>query len=105
MNENFPTISFDEKYEEEARVNVDLRMALDHLKSAGEAHKINDIEKAIELYKNSIAYCPTADAHRLAGIRGLEGVDTLPALVADGENLIRSIAAGKFSTHACRSAK
>lgn len=67
MNEDFPTISFDEKYEKEARLNVDLRMALDHLKSASDAHKNENIEKAIELYQNSIAYCPTADAHTYLG--------------------------------------
>jgi Tfp pilus assembly protein PilF len=67
LNEEFPTISFEDKYEDEARVNVDLRKALDLLKAADEAHKKEDIDKAIELYKNSIAYCPTADAHTYLG--------------------------------------
>ena len=67
MHENFPTISFEEKYEKEARVNVDLRKALDLLKSASEAYKEDDTEKAIELYQQSIAFCPTADAHTYLG--------------------------------------
>ncbi len=67
MNENFPTMSFEEKYEEEARVNVDLRKALELLERASEAHKNDDIDQAIELYRESLAYCPTADAHTYLG--------------------------------------
>lgn len=67
MTENFPTHSFDEKYQEEAKINVDLRRALELLEKAGDAHKRGEIEQAIELYKESIAYCPTADAHTYLG--------------------------------------
>ena len=55
------------KYKEEARVNVDLRKALELLERAGEAHKNDDIDQAIELYRESLAYCPTADAHTYLG--------------------------------------
>ncbi len=67
MKENIPTESFEDKYEEEARVNIDLRKALELMEEAGESHKHGDIEQAIEHYKNSIAYCPTADSHTYLG--------------------------------------
>ena len=67
LKEAFPTESFDEKYEHEARINVDLRRALDLMSDAGESHESGDIEEAIELYKQSIAFCPTADAHTYLG--------------------------------------
>ncbi|HBK78114.1 MAG TPA: hypothetical protein DDZ83_00230 [Nitrospinae bacterium] len=67
MKENFFTESFEDKYEKEARINVDLSRALEFLSEAGECHKNGDIDRAIDLYKNSIAFCPTADAHTYLG--------------------------------------
>lgn len=67
MGERFPTISFEEKYGDEARVNSDLRRALDLLAEAEAAHRGENIDQAIELYKNSLAYHPTADAHTYLG--------------------------------------
>ena len=67
MEENFPTITFEEKYTEEARVNPDLRQALDLLDEAGQAHRENEIESAIEFYRKSLAFHPTADAHTYLG--------------------------------------
>lgn len=59
--------SFDEKYGDEARVNPDLKRALDLLSKGGLAHARGDLEKAIALYRDSIAYHPTADAHTYLG--------------------------------------
>lgn len=67
MREEFPDISFDDKYAEEARLNSDLRHAIRLMEEAGEAHKRRDIVKAIELYRDSIAFYPTADAHTYLG--------------------------------------
>lgn len=67
MDEEFPTISFEEKYEAEARINVDLRKALEYLKDGGEAHREDEIVQAVDLYQQSIAFCPTADAHTYLG--------------------------------------
>ena len=67
MKENFSRESFKDKYEKEARVNIDLRKALDLMEEAEKSHENGDIEQAIELYKESIAYCPTADAHTYLG--------------------------------------
>ncbi|MEK6709964.1 MAG: tetratricopeptide repeat protein [Nitrospinota bacterium] len=66
-DEGFPTINFDEKYGDEARANPELRKALDLLAGAESAHRGGDIGQAIELYKNSIAYHPTSDAHTYLG--------------------------------------
>ncbi len=67
MPEDFPTISFEEKYEEEARLNPDLRRALDLLEKGGLAHQQGQIDQAIQIYKDSLAYHPTADAHTYLG--------------------------------------
>lgn len=67
MQESFPTISFEEKYGEESRVNSELRRALELLAQAESAHRQGKIDRAIELYKDSLAYHPTADAHTYLG--------------------------------------
>lgn len=67
MQEKFPTESFEDRYEDEARINIDLSYALKLMSEASDAHKEGDINKAIELYKESIAFCPTADAHTYLG--------------------------------------
>jgi Tfp pilus assembly protein PilF len=67
LNEDFPTETFDDHYEYEAQINVDLRRALDLLKEAGESHMAENIDRAIELYRESLAFCPTADAHTYLG--------------------------------------
>lgn len=67
MTDEFEDVSFDEKYEEESKVNSDLKRALDLLNQGGVAHAKGDLDKAIELYRNSIAYYPTADAHTYLG--------------------------------------
>lgn len=67
MRENFPTISFAEKYGDEARMNPDLKRALDLLGEGESAHRKGSIDQAIEAYKNSLAYHPTADAHTYLG--------------------------------------
>ncbi len=66
MNE-FESVNFDEKYKDEARVNPDLKRALELLGKGDLAHAQGDLEQAIELYRNSIAYYPTADAHTYLG--------------------------------------
>ncbi|MDA1000028.1 MAG: tetratricopeptide repeat protein [bacterium] len=67
MREEFPDISFEDKYAEEARLNPELRRAIRLMEQAAKAHKGKDIEKAIELYRESIAFYPTADAHTYLG--------------------------------------
>ena len=67
MNEDFPTKTFEDRYEDEAQVNIDLRRALDLLQDAGENHMAGNINRAIELYRESLAFCPTADAHTYLG--------------------------------------
>ena len=67
MVENFRQKSFEDEYADEAKVNSDLRRALELLDDAGRAHQSNDIDQAIELYKESIAFYPTADAHTYLG--------------------------------------
>ncbi len=67
MANEFEGVSFDEKYKDEARVNPDLKRALDLLSKGGFAHAEGDLDKAIELYRDSIAYYPTADAHTYLG--------------------------------------
>lgn len=67
MSEEFQNITFEEKYAEEAKWNQDLRHALELLAEADSAHRQGDIAKAIELYRNSLAYQPTADAHTYLG--------------------------------------
>ena len=67
MTDEFEDVSFNEKYKDEARVNPDLKQALDLLNAGGAAHAKGDLDKAIELYRNSIAYYPTADAHTYLG--------------------------------------
>jgi tetratricopeptide (TPR) repeat protein len=67
LQEKFPTESFEDRYADEARVNIDLSYALKLLRRASNAHLNGDINKAIELYKESIAFCPTADAHTYLG--------------------------------------
>lgn len=66
MNE-FADVNFDEKYKKEAQVNPDLKRALDLLSKGGRAHTKGELDKAIEMYRNSIAYYPTADAHTYLG--------------------------------------
>ena len=65
--ESFPIISFEEKYGDEVRVNSELRKALELLAEAESAHRAGNIDRAIDLYKNSLAYHPTADAHTYLG--------------------------------------
>ncbi|MBI3128754.1 MAG: tetratricopeptide repeat protein [Candidatus Tectomicrobia bacterium] len=60
-------MSFEEKYWEESRVNPELRKALELLAEAESAHRRGRIDRAVELYKNSLAYHPTADAHTYLG--------------------------------------
>ncbi len=67
MNEDFPTKTFEDRYEDEAQVNIDLRRALDLLQDAGENHMAGNINRAIELYRESLVFCPTADAHTYLG--------------------------------------
>jgi len=67
LKENFPTESFEDKYEKEARTNIDLSRALELLTEADKYHLNGNIDRAIELYKESIAFCPTADAHTYLG--------------------------------------
>jgi len=67
MEESFPTMSFEEKYGDEARANSELRKALALLAEAEAAHRAGNVDRAIELYKNSLAYHPTADAHTYLG--------------------------------------
>ena len=67
LDEDFPTETFEDRYEDEAQVNIDLRRALDLLQDAGENHKAGNINRAIELYRESLAFCPTADAHTHLG--------------------------------------
>ena len=65
-NEN-EGMGFDEKYKDEARVNSDLKRALELLGQGGAAHAKGDLDKAIDFYRDSIAYYPTADAHTYLG--------------------------------------
>ena len=67
MKENFKTITFKEKYGEESEKNSDLNFALKLLEKAEIAHQSNDLENAINLYKESIKSFPTADAHTYLG--------------------------------------
>ncbi len=67
MTDKSENLSFDERYKEEARVNPDLKRALELFDQGGIAHEEGDLNKAIELYRNSIASYPTADAHTFLG--------------------------------------
>ena len=67
MQEKFPTESFEDRYADEARINIDLSHALKLMGQASKAHLDGDINRASELYKESIAFCPTADAHTYLG--------------------------------------
>ena len=67
MTSESEDVNFNEKYKDEARINSDLKRALELLSEGGAAQSKGDLDKAIELYRNSIAYYPTADAHTYLG--------------------------------------
>ena len=67
MKEKFHTITFEEKYGKESRINSSLKFALKLLKKAETAHQSNDLDTAINFYKESIQSFPTADAHTSLG--------------------------------------
>ena len=67
MKENFQTVTFEEKYAEESKNNADLKFALKILKRAEIAHHSNNLDTAINIYKESIQTFQTADAHTYLG--------------------------------------
>ncbi len=67
MKEKFHTITFEEKYGKESIINSSLKFALTLLKKAETAHQSNDLDTAINFYKESIQSFPTADAHTYLG--------------------------------------
>ena len=67
MTNDFKDANFDERYGEEARINPELECALELLNKGGRAHARGNIKEAIALYRDSIAYYPTADAHTYLG--------------------------------------